>query len=452
MTKKIVLKQIVRFTEFLKKILPSPFSLAVILTYLTFLLAWILTDQTNQEKPHFLSLLGFWYKGFWELLEFTMQMMLILVLGYILALTKPVTLLINSLTRRINSTGSAAFWVTFATLLFGYLNWGLALIFGAVLARKIAERFGAEGKKLNYPLVGATGYVGLLVWHGGFSGSAPLKVAEKGHFLYERIGLVPLDDTILSTMNVSMFFVFLVLLPLVMFWLSKKTPEYPVSIKPDNNLPENKENEKYLGGEKLDYSRKFSLLFSLFMLLTLLIKALNGHGLDFINLNFINFTLFALGILLTPNMTVFTGLAGRSIKAATGIMIQFPLYAGIMGVMKYSGLFMVFTDAFMKISNEVTLPFFTFLSAGIVNFFVPSGGGQWAVQGPVVVEAAKQLGVPVSKVVMALAYGDEWTNMLQPFWALPLLGITGLKAKDIVPYTFVLFVVAGVIFTLFLLF
>jgi short-chain fatty acids transporter len=173
--------------------------------------------------------------------------------------------------------------------------------------------------------------------------------------------------------------------------------------------------------------------------------------LSFINLNFINFTLFTLGILLTPNIHTFTAYVSKSIGAASGILIQFPLYAGIMGIMKYSGLFLVFTDFFVHISNSTTLPLFTLLSAGIVNFFVPSGGGQWAVQGPVIVEAARQLGTPVSKIIMALAYGDEWTNMLQPFWALPLLGITGLKARQIVPYTFVLFLVGGMVFTLMLL-
>jgi short-chain fatty acids transporter len=246
-----------------------------------------------------------------------------------------------------------------------------------------------------------------------------------------------------------MFFVFLLMLPSVMYFLAKRSAEEEIKLLPEGSADVKKETDLD-PGEKLDKSRWFSWSLGLLFLMAMVIMIIDAGDLSFINLNFINFILFALGILLTPNIAVFTALAGRSIKAATGIMIQFPLYAGIMGIMKYSGLFLVFTDAFMNIANEVTLPFFTFLSAGIVNFFVPSGGGQWAVQGPVVVEAAKQLGIPVSKVVMALAYGDEWTNMLQPFWALPLLGITGLKAKDIVPYTFMLFIVAGVIFTAFL--
>ena len=439
---------IVKFTGFLKKILPSPFSIAVLLTWLTFLLALWLTPNKS-DSPYFLTLSGYWAKGFWELLTFSMQMMLILVLGYVLALTKPVNALINKLSSRIENTASAAFWVTLFTLVFSFLNWGLGLIFGAVFARKLAESFSKRKLKFNYPLVGAAGYSGLMVWHGGLSGSAPLKVAEKGHFLADKIGVIPLRETILSPMNITIAVILLVLLPLVMYFMAKKSNGETMNIK-------SKREEKDIpveisGAEKMDHSRWFSLVLGLTFLVTAVYLAVNTGDLNFINLNFINFSLFTLGILLTPNVYTFTSYVSKSIGAASGILIQFPLYAGIMGIMKYSGLFLVFTDFFVNISNTSTLPLFTLISAGIVNFFVPSGGGQWAVQGPVIVEAARQLSVPSSKIIMALAYGDEWTNMLQPFWALPLLGITGLKAKQIVPYTFVLFLAGGAVFVLLLL-
>ena len=142
----------------------------------------------------------------------------------------------------------------------------------------------------------------------------------------------------------------------------------------------------------------------------------------------------------------------NAISGASGILIQFPLYFGIMGIMNHSGLVQIMSDFFVNISNETTFPIFTFISAAIVNVFVPSGGGQWAVQGPIIVEAATQLGVSIPKSVMALAYGDQLTNMLQPFWALPLLGITGLKAKEILPYTLILLLAGVVIFIVGLLF
>ena len=135
-----------------------------------------------------------------------------------------------------------------------------------------------------------------------------------------------------------------------------------------------------------------------------------------------------------------------AISGASGILIQFPLYFGIMGVINHSGMIDIMSNFFVSISNKTSFPIFTFISAGLVNIFVPSGGGQWAIQGPIIIESASQLGVSISKSIMALAYGDQLTNMLQPFWALPLLGITGLKAKEILPYTLILLIAGTVIF------
>jgi short-chain fatty acids transporter len=162
--------------------------------------------------------------------------------------------------------------------------------------------------------------------------------------------------------------------------------------------------------------------------------------------NYLNFLLLGLGILLCGTIARFLGAVQKAMGAAAGILIQFPLYFGIMGIMKYSGLVGIFSSFLMDISNETTFPVFTFFSAGLVNIFVPSGGGQWAVQGPIIAEAAENLGVPLGKAVMALAYGDQITNMLQPFWALPLLGITGLRARDIIPYTLFLLIMGIFIF------
>jgi short-chain fatty acids transporter len=158
--------------------------------------------------------------------------------------------------------------------------------------------------------------------------------------------------------------------------------------------------------------------------------------------------MLGLGIVLHGSLKNFANAVGESISDISGILIQFPLYFGIMGMMTQSGMVNLISDAFISISNEVTLPIFTFFSAGLVNIFVSSGGGQWVVQGPIVIESALQLGVPLPKAIMALAYGDQITNMLQPFWALPLLGITKLEAKEILPYTLIAMVVASTIYVL----
>jgi len=122
-----------------------------------------------------------------------------------------------------------------------------------------------------------------------------------------------------------------------------------------------------------------------------------------------------------------------------------------MGIMKSTGMVVMISDFFVSVATTTTLPIFTFFSAGLVNIFVPSGGGQWAIQGPIVIESAIKLGVPLPKAIMALAYGDQITNMLQPFWALPLLGITKLKAREILPYTLILMIVGILIYVLGLL-
>ena len=158
-----------------------------------------------------------------------------------------------------------------------------------------------------------------------------------------------------------------------------------------------------------------------------------------------NLLMLGLGIILHGSFKRFINAVGESISDISGILIQFPLYFGIMGIMSNSGMMVQISDFFVSISNATTLPLYTFFSAGLVNIFVPSGGGQWVVQGPIVVESAVKLGVPLNKAVMALAYGDQITNMLQPFWALPLLGITKLKAREILPYTLIAMVVGSTI-------
>jgi short-chain fatty acids transporter len=156
--------------------------------------------------------------------------------------------------------------------------------------------------------------------------------------------------------------------------------------------------------------------------------------------------MLGLGIILHGNFKNFLKAVEEAIGGASGILIQFPLYFGIMGIMGSSGMINQISDFFVSVSTQTTLPIFTFFSAGLVNIFVPSGGGQWAVQGPLVLQSAVALNVPLSKAVMALSYGDQITNMLQPFWALPLLGITKLKAKEILPYTLLFMLVGSIIY------
>lgn len=433
-----------------KKFLPAPFTIAVLLTFLTFTLALVLTES-NENSSHFFTILTYWEQGFWDnkLLVFAMQMMLMLVLGHTLALTKSVNQIIVKATSYCSSTSKAAAIITFFTIIVALFNWGLGLIFGAIFARKVGEHATREKIKLNYPLIGACGYSGLMVWHGGISGSAPIKIAESGHFLEQKTGIISQSETIFSTMNISVSLALIIILPLIMFFIGKKNEGSIVNIKI------HEEETKIKVVKNLDHSSIISLIFGGLILLSSFYNIFIGPeniSLKFLTPNYINLLLLGLSIIMHKNIYSFLKAIDKAIHGASGILIQFPIYFGIMGIMNYSGMVEMMSELFVNISNKDTFPILTFISGGIVNIFVPSGGGQWAVQGPIIVESAIKLGVSIPKCVMALAYGDQLTNMLQPFWALPLLGITGLKASEILPYTLIFMGAGCVIFIFGLLF
>lgn len=424
-------------------------------------LAFTLTSSQSTGINRVIEVFGFWEAGLWNaaLLVFSMQMMLMLVLGHTLALTKPVDSVIRFATRFCNSTSHAAAIVTFLTVLVALFNWGLGLIFGAILARKVGEHAVRNNLELNYPLIGAAGYSGLMVWHGGISGSAPIKVAEQGHITSlmkdiissEQLQHLPdpilFSETVFGSMNITATLLVVIILPAFMFFMGKRSPTnafLPLT-KPDLPL----KSVDVSGAEKLDHSRVFGLGIGLIITIYCLYLVTNNFSVSefgFINPNFINLLLLGMCLLVHRSFFKFLKAIDEAIGGASGILIQFPLYFGIMGIMTNSGLVQLFSDFFVSISNETTFPIFTFISAAIVNIFVPSGGGQWGVQGPIIVQAAIELGANITKSIMALAYGDQLTNMLQPFWALPLLGITGLKAKEILPYTVALMMVGAVIY------
>ena len=440
-----------KIEHILRRMLPSPFSIAIILTIIIVLVALILTDKKLIE------ILTFWEEGLWNssLMNFAMQMMLMLVLGYVIALTKTFNKIINHITFFCTNTANAAFVVSFSTIIVSFLNWGLGLIFGAILARKVGEMSIEKNININYPLIGAAGYSGLMVWHGGLSGSIPLKISEKNHFseiilnndLLKKLpeGGINFSETVFSSMNLTVSILLLLLIPCLLFYIGKIKPGGKnIKFRKNQKITQKKE---ILGAEKLDYSKYLSKAVGFIILSIAIRKGIMADSLSFINPNFVNLSLLGLAILLHTNFNNFLNSVNEAIVSASGILIQFPLYFGIMGIMTSSGLVDIFANFFVNISNTNTYPIFTMLSGGIVNIFVPSGGGQWAVQGIVVLQSAIDLNVSIAKSIMALVYGDQLTNMLQPFWALPLLGITQLKAKELLPYTIITMLLGILIFS-----
>jgi short-chain fatty acids transporter len=453
------------YIRLVRRVLPSPFSIAIALTVVSFFTVFVL-NFSNSADIQLVETLDWWASGLWtpSLMVFAMQMMLMLVLGHALALSPVFDSLIARITARCHTTSQAAALVCLFAMIVGLFNWGLGLIFGAILARKMGESFSSRSLKLNYPLIGAAGYAALMIWHGGLSGSALIKVAETGN-LHElmsgsltaaELQMLPdsigIDLTVFSTGNVLINLCVISILPIALFLIGKKPVSNSMLVEAQNPKIDVKIRD-LIGAEKFDHSRIAILSVGLLTMsyCTFLMFFSGNPFLSFFNPNNINLLLLALCLVLHKNFLSFLSAVNSAIGGASGILIQFPLYFGIMGLFNESGLILTFSDFFVSISNTWTYPIFTYLSAGLVNIFVPSGGGQWVIQGPIIIKSALELGVPLEKSILALAYGDQITNMLQPFWALPLLGITGLNVRHILPYTLIMFLIGFFIYMIGLL-
>ena len=452
-----------KYIKAVRFLLPSPFTIAIVLTLFTLILGVLWpssgtsSDISWTEKT--IDVLTYWNNGLWNSkgLAFAIQMMLMLLLGHVLALSKPIDKLINQLLPFCKNNAKSALLITLFTLLVSWFNWGLGLVFGAIFCKKIMEYAAKSSISLNLGLIGAAGYSGLMIWHGGISGSSLVKISEHGHLkdlAPESVKstvpeLMDFSQTVFSSMNITITLSLLVLLPLTMYILGKRAPiKIPELVK---QKEERKDEVRLIGAEKLDQSSFTGIFIGLAIVVFCVFLAFehpSTKSFQFINPNYLNLSLLGLALLCHGSINSFIISAEKAIGGTAGILIQFPLYFGIMGVVKDTGMISDIAAYFQTISTEFTYPLYTLLSAGMVNFFVPSGGGQWYIQGPLVIQSSIEMGVPLKKSIMAIAYGDQLTNMMQPFWALPLLGITGLKAKDILPYTFVLMLVGLVIFSL----
>ncbi|MGP4073272.1 short-chain fatty acid transporter [Piscibacillus sp. B03] len=420
------------FNRIVQRYLPDAFLFAIILTFIVYVLGVFFTSSGPSQ------MVNHWGTGFWNLLQFAMQMSLIVVTGYILANTPFVKGLLQRISTLANTPGQGILLVTIVASIACLINYGFGLVVGALLALHVAKRI----PTIDYRLLIAAAYSGFLLWHGGMSGSIPLTIATDDHFLIDMIGSIPITQTIFGGMNLFIVIFLLVTLPL-MNWLMNRSNDYTGTIDSEFLNEQMADVEEAATteaastpAEKLENSRIVSMLIGLLGLVFIVFHFAN-NGLD-ININIVNFIMLFLGILLHGTPRRFLNTVSDAVKNAGGIIIQFPFYAGIMGMMVESGLSEQMSLWFVSISNEVTYPLFAFISAGIVNFFVPSGGGQWAVQAPIMIPASIDLGVDTAKTAMAVAWGDAWTNMIQPFWALPLLAIAGLKVKDIMGFCMVI--------------
>lgn len=438
------MKAITRFSNnLMERYLPDPFLFVIILTVVVFGLGLGLTDSSPVQ------MVAFWGEGFWALLAFSMQMVLVLVTGFVLASSPIFKKGLGKLASFAKSPGSAILWVTIVSLAASWINWGFGLVIGALFAKELAKRV----ENVDYRLLIASAYSGFLIWHAGFSGSIPLSIATEGHPFADAIGIIPTSETIFSSYNLIIIAALLIIVPLLNRLMMPKK-EDTVTVDPqvlvDPPVEELPSKGNMTPAERLENSWILSMAIGALGIAFIIYYFVNnGFALT---LDLVNFMFLFLGILFHGTPRKYLSAVQEAVKGAGAIIVQFPFYAGIMGMMTASGLAAVISEAFVSVSTAETFPLFAFLSAGLVNFFVPSGGGQWAVQAPIMLEAAEMLGSEPAKVAMAVAWGDAWTNMIQPFWALPALAIAGLKAKDIMGFCVIVLVVSGVVIGLGLLF
>lgn len=426
------------FVKLVERYLPDPYIFVLLLTLVVFAAAMLV------EGHSLAVVIDQWGSGLWGLLTFSMQMLLVLVTGYMLASTPLVKKCLESLAGLANTAGKAIMLVTLVSLMASWLNWGFGLVVGALFAKALAKRI-----EVDYRLLVASAYSGFVVWHGGLAGSVPLTIATPGHFSAEQIGVIDTSETIFATFNLILVAILFVVMPLVnRLMMPKKEESVIVSAeKLEDKHAVDEANTR--PADKLENSIILAQLIGLAGLGYLVMYFINGGTL---NLNVVNGLFLFLAIMLhkTPRRLLFS--LHQAVKGGAGIVIQFPFYAGIMAVMVQSGLAQSLSEWLIGLATAESLPVWSFISAGIVNIFVPSGGGQWAVQAPVVLPAALELGADINRVAMGVAWGDAWTNLIQPFWALPVLAIAGLKAKDIMGFCLVQLILTGIVITLVLRF
>ncbi|HCL85577.1 MAG TPA: short-chain fatty acid transporter [Comamonadaceae bacterium] len=428
------------FTELMRRYLPDPFVFAIMLTLLTMALAF------GVESRPIDAVVQDWGKGFWSLLAFTTQMAVILVMGYVLAAAPIVDRFLNRIAARVHTPRQAIIVATVVGCVGSYLNWGFGLVIGGIMARKLALKV----KGVHYPLIIASAYTGFTMYSLGFSATIPVLISTKGHSFESTMGLIPLAETIFSAPILLTSLAVLIALPLLNAAMHPKQGETVVELDPATVASESKPAaaQGLLGDEKtlayrLNNSRLLSLLIGLCGMAYVAMHFVKGGSLD---LNMINFFILFLGVLLLGTPMNYVEKVNEGVKTIGGIVLQFPFYAGIMAIMHGSGLVESIAHIFVNISSAETLPLWGLVSSFVINFFAPSGGGHWVLQGPFMIDAATKLGASQAQTAMSVMLGNGWNDLVQPFWILPALALSRLKLKDIMGYTVVSMLLVGAIY------
>lgn len=434
------------FTKLVQKYLPDTYVLAIALTIITLLLGVIIEGQSP------IDMMVYWGESFFDFLSFAMQLALVLVCGIVIA---NVPFLKKSMNRiaQLASTPMQGYVLTFlVSFILYYLNWGIGIALSAFFAKAVYQHI----KKIDFPFLIACSYTAFhIVYPISLASSIPLIIATPGHVMESEIGILSTSQTIFDPANLIIgLAIFLTSLILIKFIAPKEDQMIMPDISTQEVIQESaitveEPPNQASFGEKMDNSFILSGLIGLCGIGFLVYHFINGGSL---NLNIVILALLTLGILLHRKPINIVRSFNNAGNVVPPIMLQFPIYAGIMGMLVHSGLSTTFAQLFVAISNMDTYPLLTYWSAGFLNIFIPSGGGQWAVQAPIQIAAAKELGVSHTVTAMAIAWGDSWTNLIQPFWAIPILTLVGLKIKHIMGYCVIFAIAVGIVTSVVMLF
>lgn len=441
-----------KLSDWSERNMPNPYLFAVILTFIAYFMGWILTENGPMD------MIKHWYNGFWKYLTFAMQMVLILVTGHALAIAPGVHPFLKRLARIPKTSGQAVLMTAYVATIMTYFHWGLGLIVAAIFAREVAKEGYAKKIHLHYPLIAATAYTGQMVWHIGPSTSAGLLSATQGHVFEKIFGIIPITQSVFTPYAIMLAIMLcLIVIPITMWMMTPKEEAESKGI--DQFIPietlnlelEESKNAKEEAASASQKKKGFADMLENSVVISYLVGIAGlvyivyyfaTKGVD-LNLNIFNFIFLIAGIILHRTPIRYVRAITTATPGASGIILQFPFYAGIMGMISYSGLAAIITTWFLGFATAASFPVIAWLTGGIVNIFIPSGGGEWGVIGGIIGQISVDLGVPVGKSIVAYGCGDMWTNMFQPFWAIALLGITGLRARDIMGYCMTLMIVSA---------
>ncbi len=451
-----------------RRYMPDPFVLVLLLSLASLALGLCTMEAVPDTASATLigrsaGLLRVWAEGFGnpEILKFGLQIILIVVTGEAIAASPPAERALSRLTSLPRTVPQALLLVTGYAIVAGWIHWGFGLVSSALLAREVGRSMHARGVRVHYALLGTGAYTSMLLWHAGLTASAPLLMNTEKNFVSDVLGLhgpaakVPLTQTIFAPYNlVTCALLAIVVPPLLVAMHPSGGADAPIVEFDPKTLPARSAIEPealaQTPAERLDRARLLPLVVGA-LGLAFLWPYFRDRGFD-LNHNVVNVTFLMLGLMLHRSPVAYARAISQSVRGVSGIVLQFPFYGGILAVMTFSGLSERIAHVFVAVSTAATLPFFTFLASIVTKSFVPSGAGEWAVEGPVMLKAAHTLGVPFGKVTMGVAYGNMLGNMYQPFWSLPLLGLMGLRARDIMGYSLILFALCFPILALTLLY